>query len=108
MLAIKVLPKELQPDQQINPEAHLKLAVEGTLIEFNGENLKQTADLKQIRKLYKLDVPVPSKAGKTKPKKGGENNDYAAAVQVNGFDYEVDKVREMEAVIIGIMALKGS
>lgn len=77
-------------------------------MEFNDEHLKQTAELAQIRKLYKLDAPDPSKAGKTKSKKGTDADDNTPSARTNGVHKELDDVREMEAVILGIMALKGS
>jgi EKC/KEOPS complex subunit CGI121/TPRKB len=97
-----------ESDHQIDYDTHLKTNVEGTPVQFDDESLKQISDLQQIRKLYKLDAPVPSKAHKGKPKKVAENSEDAAASQTNGVHALLDDVAEMEAVILGIMALKGS
>lgn len=94
--------------QQQDPEAHLRSAVEGTAIEFNDEQLRRTADLPQIRKLYKLDAPAPSKAINRRGKKAVDLADENSAYQTNGVHDEQEGVLEMEAVIVGIMALKGS
>jgi len=110
VLAIKIVSSGSEPAdaQAQDPETHLKAAVDGTFIEFSDEQLKQTADLSQIRKIYKLDAPAPSKAGKGKSKKSAANTDGSVDTQTNGVHHELDDVREMEAVILGIMALKGS
>ncbi|KIW09543.1 uncharacterized protein PV09_00416 [Verruconis gallopava] len=107
VLAVKVVAKQAQGVQPVDPETHLKAVVEGTHVDFNDENLKDIADLPQIRKLYKLDAPLPSKAGKNKPKKAADN-EASDSAQTNGINIEIDNVRDMEAVILGIMALKGS
>jgi EKC/KEOPS complex subunit CGI121/TPRKB len=108
VLAIKVLAKDTQVSQHLEPETHLKSAVEGTLTDFNDHTLKESADFPQIRKLYKLDAPVPSKAGKHRLRKGVVSSENAIRNQTNGVHTEIDNVQEMEAVILGIMALKGS
>lgn len=97
------------PDvQQFNPRTHLTSTVEGTLLPFDDQHLQQNADLSQIRKLYKLDVPVPSKAGKNKSKKSTAGVEPSLEPRTNGVHSELDNIREMEAIIMGIMALKGS
>jgi EKC/KEOPS complex subunit CGI121/TPRKB len=78
------------------------------LVEFDDKHLNELADLAQIRKFYKLDAPAPSKAGKKKPNKGKIVGEEAVLINTNGVHSELDDVREMEAVILGIMALKGS
>jgi len=100
--------KSARIEQLQDPEAHLRSSVEGTVVEFDNRQLRQTADLPQIRKLYKLDAPTTSKAGNRKGKKATDSVDGTSTSQTNGVYAELDDVLEMEAVILGIMALKGS
>lgn len=91
-----------------DPSIHLSDSVEGTRIEFNDANLKETADIPRLIKIYKLtpgaDRPGAWKRGKEA--RGGSN--VVPGKQLNGTTEEVDQVKEMEAVIMGTMALKGS
>lgn len=75
---------------------HLGDAVQGTSVELGEEGLELGAscDVELIRKMYKLG----GDAGK-KGKKGSV---------VNGTGGEQDKIKDMESVILGIIALKGS
>jgi hypothetical protein len=91
-----------------NPSSHLFESVEGTRIEFNDANLQETADLPRLTKIYKLtpgaDMPGAGKRGKG-PRAGSS---AAPQKQTNGSGEEVDQIKEMEAVVLGTMALKGS
>lgn len=79
-------------------ERHLEANVKGERIEFDDEGLAGMSDLGRIRKIYKLNAPDGGGKGK---KKGGEVNG------VNG-DEERDERAEMESVVLGLMALRGS
>jgi len=66
--------------------------------------LASITDVERVRKIYKLNSPEGSikKDGK-KAKEGGR--------QVNGMSSELDEIeqiQEMERVILGMMAIKGS
>lgn len=91
-----------------DPSIHLSESVEGTRIEFDDTNLKETADLPRLTKIYKLtagaDMPGAGKR-RSGPRVG---SNVAPEKQSNGTTEEVDRVKEMEAVMLGTMALKGS
>ena len=67
-------------------EQHLKANVEGEQIEFDEENLTQVVDIAKVRKAYKLGAP---------PK-----NKYSAESKQD--------LKEMELIILGMMALRGA
>lgn len=75
---------------------HLSDAVQGTSVELgeDGVELGSCCNVDQIRKTYKLG----GDAGK-KGKKGPI---------VNGTRGEQEKIKDMESVVLGIIALKGS
>jgi EKC/KEOPS complex subunit CGI121/TPRKB len=91
-----------------DPSSHLSDSVQGTRVEFSDANLKETADLPRLIKIYKLtpgaDMPGAGKRGKGA--RGVSNT--ASEKQSNGTMEDVDRIKEMEAVILGTMALKGS
>ncbi|KAF2010537.1 CGI-121-domain-containing protein [Aaosphaeria arxii CBS 175.79] len=74
---------------------HLGEHVKGESVPLGeeGQELGQWADEAKLRKIYKLEP-----AGGGKPKKGAVNGDGAA----------LDPRKEMEAVILGLMTIKGS
>lgn len=87
---------------------HLADSVEGTRIDFNNANLKETADLPRLTKIYKL-TPGADMPGAGKRGKGARGiNNATPEKHTNGTTKEVDQLKEMEAVILGTMALKGS
>lgn len=91
-----------------DPSSHLSASIDGTRIEFNNTRLEETADLSRLIKIYKLtpgaDLPGIGKRGK-----GGRGGNSAAPEKLlNGTSEEVNQIKEMEAVILGTMALKGS
>jgi EKC/KEOPS complex subunit CGI121/TPRKB len=107
LLAVKVIDTTntlTYPD----PSSHLSASVEGTRIEFNDATLKDIADLPRLTKIYKLtpgaDMPGAGKRGKG----GRSGSSVAPEKQMNGTSEDVDQIKEMEAVILGTMALKGS
>lgn len=92
--------KEWLVDGDITNESlsqHLGSVVEGTSVEISekGEELGQWCDMDKIRKVYKL--------GDGTAKKGNEG----AAVNGHGPEKEGEK-KQMEVVILGTIALKGS
>ncbi|KAH3920476.1 EKC/KEOPS complex subunit [Parastagonospora nodorum] len=92
--------KEWLVDGEITNESvsqHLGSVVEGTSVEISekGEELGQWCDIDKIRKVYKL--------GDGSAKKGKKG----AAVNGDGAEKEGEK-KQMEVVILGTIALKGS
>jgi EKC/KEOPS complex subunit CGI121/TPRKB len=91
--------KEWAVDGSITKESvsqHLGSVVEGTSVEISekGEELGQWCDIEKIRRVYKL-----GDGGAKKAKKGAA---------VNGDGGEEDEKKQMEVVILGTIALKGS
>ena len=91
--------KEWVTDSSITNESvsqHLGDVVEGTSVQIEeaGEELGEWCDVEKVRKVYKLGDGAAKKG-----KKG---------VVVNGDAGKKDERKEMESVILGIMALKGS
>ncbi|KAL1798260.1 hypothetical protein ACET3X_002297 [Alternaria dauci] len=92
-----------QKDDSITNESvslHLGSAVEGTSVEVGeaGEELGMWCDVEKVKKVYKLGGD-----GGKKGKKGVVNGD--------GGDVEkrkADEKRDIESVVLGIIALKGS
>jgi EKC/KEOPS complex subunit CGI121/TPRKB len=91
-----------------DPSSHLSASVEGDRIDFSNANLKDTADLPRLTKIYKLtpgaDTPSAGKRGK----RGRDDSSAAPEKKMNGMSDPIDQIKEMEAVILGTMALKGS
>ncbi|KAF2138261.1 uncharacterized protein K452DRAFT_277286 [Aplosporella prunicola CBS 121167] len=86
LLAIKVS----TPSSPVTAEAvqaHLSTAIEGTPLELTDAELARFTDLARIRKIYKLDSAKPMDGTADEP---------------------VDERKDMEAVVLGTMALKGS
>ncbi|OJD36723.1 protein cgi121 [Diplodia corticola] len=109
LLAIKV-PTDGRPLSANQVEAHLSASVEGTAVPFTDDTLSEFSDLPRIRKIYKLDAALPSQKGRNPPKKRKQPNGLA---HLNGSAADEapapsDDRKEMEACILGIMALKGS
>ncbi|KAH7024273.1 kinase binding protein CGI-121-domain-containing protein [Macrophomina phaseolina] len=108
LLAVKVS-TETAPTSAEQVESHLSESVEGTAIAFTDENLAEFTDLARIRKIYKFDAALPSQKGKNPPKNKRQTN---GVTHLSGTTSEEaaprDDKMEMEACILGIMALKGS
>ncbi|TID15997.1 Zinc finger CCCH-type protein [Venturia nashicola] len=107
LLAVKVIDSTNMLTAS-DPSIHLSESVEGNRIEFNDANLKETADIPRLIKIYKLTAgtDMPSSGKRGKGPRGGSN--AAPEQHPNGTTEEVDQVKEMEAVMLGTMALKGS
>ncbi|KAF2090119.1 CGI-121-domain-containing protein [Saccharata proteae CBS 121410] len=80
-------------------QSHLSTSVEGTSIPFSDESLAKFTDFARIRKIYKLDAAA---SGGKKGKPNGVNG------TANGTGSQLSEAKEMEACVLGIMALKGS
>ena len=78
---------------------HLGNEVKGTSVEIGagGEELGMSCDLEKIRKTYKLGG---DRSGRSNKGKKGE--------LANGDGADKEERKEMEGVILGIMALKGA
>ncbi|EOD46590.1 hypothetical protein UCRNP2_6691 [Neofusicoccum parvum UCRNP2] len=108
LLAIKVS-TESAPVSVDAVQSHLSESVEGTALPFTDASLAEFTDLARIRKIYKLDAALPSQKGKNPSKKNKQAN---GVTHLNGAATDEppprDDKQEMEACILGIMALKGS
>ncbi|KAJ9636245.1 hypothetical protein H2199_007920 [Coniosporium tulheliwenetii] len=108
LLAVKVGSPDSPNITAESVQKHLTEVVSGTPMRFGEEELERIADVKKIRKTYKLD-DGGGRTGKGNRKGGKKANGVVNGVHgpENGLD-ELDELREVEAVILGIMALKGS
>ncbi|KAL9613127.1 MAG: hypothetical protein Q9167_002292 [Letrouitia subvulpina] len=82
--------------------SHLSSCIEGTSIPFRDSNIRTLTDLDKVKKIYKLAGAAKSTSGKSTTK--------GMADKVN---QELDKDdegqwQELEAIILGSMALKGA
>jgi EKC/KEOPS complex subunit CGI121/TPRKB len=96
LIAVKL---SLSPETTSESVAsHLRDAVKGESVEIGdqGEEIGAWTDLHKVSSVYKLDTVGGVKPGAAK--KGAVNGEIA----------EADKRKEMEAVILGIMTIKGS
>lgn len=77
---------------------HLGTVVEGTAVEIgqDGEELGMACDVDKVRKLYKLGADGGAKKGKKGTVVNGDGGE------------KKDTRKEMESVILGTIALKGS
>lgn len=90
----------MQSDEGVTAESvseHLGGAVEGESVDVgeDGERIGERCDLGRVRKVYKLGGEGTGKKGK-----GGGS--------VNGVGSGKDEKKEVESVVLGIIALKGS
>ena len=67
-------------------EEHLNTHVEGKQIDFEEESLAKLADIPRIKKAYKLQPTQPLKQS----------------------DNQKDDLKEMEVLVLGMMALRGA
>jgi len=81
-------------------------------IPFTNDVLANITDLVKVRKIYKLDASNVNSSGsvgkKGKRGKSGGNEDVMINSSANRLEAGLDERVEMESVILGIMALKGS
>lgn len=109
LLAIKVTNVPNAIPTQLEPATYLDEFVEGTRIEFNDDILRNVADIPRVRKIYKLNSGDSIVGGGNKTSKSRKaSGSTAGADQINGIHDKVDEFKEMEPIILGIMALKGS
>lgn len=80
-------------------QSHLRASVDGTPMPFTDESLRRTTDMAKVRKLYKLDSGGEAKKGAAEKTRTNGTADGIG---------DVDERREVEAVALGMMALKGS
>jgi EKC/KEOPS complex subunit CGI121/TPRKB len=77
-------------------QKHLEASVDGTPVALQDEVLSGFTDLAKVRKIYKLESGAPG----GKKGKAGETG-----MALNG--NAAEERREMEAVVVGSMALRG-
>lgn len=87
---------------------HLRANVQGRLLPFTDEAVSSLTDMAKITKLYKLtSSDSGSKSSKRKAPKMNGVSGAGAPVEGESKGVVGDRA-EMEAVILGIMAMKGS
>jgi Kinase binding protein CGI-121 len=95
---VKVIPPvESGSDQSTglkDAATHLKTHVSGTQVPLDDNHLSEHTDIANIQKIYKIP-------NTTQPKK-------SAPASTNGIAPSAAKVKELERIIIGMMAIKGS
>lgn len=91
-----------------DPSLHLSESVQGTRIDFNDANLRETADIPRLTKIYKLTAGADMLGFGKRGKEPRGSSNVSPEKQSNGTTEEVDQLKEMEAVMLGTMALKGS
>lgn len=74
-----------------NVSKHLLDSVDGKLVDFTNDNIAAVSDLLRIKKIYKL--PADSKSTSARP---------------NGFTPYQEQIQQIEAMVLGTMAVKGS
>ena len=93
-------------------ETHLSSSITGVAIPFTNDVLADITDLVKVRKIYKLDASNMNSSGsvgkKGKRGKSGGNEEVIINGDANRLEAGLDERVEMESVILGIMALKGS
>jgi len=98
LLAIKVLNVPNSAPATSHPSTHLAGVVQGTRISFTDESLASITDVARVRKIYKLDAPSEGAPKKRLKLPNGLSQESA----------EANEREEMEKVILGLMAIKGS
>lgn len=93
-------------------ERHLSSSITGVAIPFTNDVLTNITDLVKVRKIYKLDASNVNSSGsvgkKGKTGKSGGNEEVMINGDANRLETGLDERIEIESVILGIMALKGS
>ncbi len=74
-------------------QQHLKSAIEGTAVEFSDTVLSKMTDMLRVRKIYKVNAQAQTGGKKAKS---------------NGAVSEEAEKKELEAVVLGLMALRGA
>ena len=72
---------------------HVNASVEGMPVAFTNANIADVSDTSKIRKIYKLPL---------------ESNKPRLGTQLNGSQPKEDENQQLEDVILGTMAIKGS
>jgi EKC/KEOPS complex subunit CGI121/TPRKB len=92
LLAIKVLPASASTEIVAT---HLQDSVRGKPLPFTDETIAQHSDMALIRKIYKLSSSNTIRGA-------------ASSSSVNGTRSKEKEIKEAEAVVLGMMAIKGS
>lgn len=93
-------------------ERHLSSSITGVAIPFTNDALADITDLAKVRRIYKLDTGNANSNGsagkKGKRDKSAGNAEVIANGEANRSGAGPDERIEIESVVLGIMALKGS
>jgi EKC/KEOPS complex subunit CGI121/TPRKB len=97
LIAIKVVtvPQSTSEEQAAiaNISQHLQTHVQGQQMSFTDVTLAEVSDVDRIRKVYKAPLPPTPKGGKA---------------QSNGTAASPSQIHDLEAILLGSMAIKGS
>ena len=80
---------------------HLGKAIEGESVAFGDEQLRNVTDLSKVKKIYKLNAPA---SGKGPQRKKGQQEPVPEKLLTD----VVDERREIEAIVLGMIALRGA
>ncbi|KAL8934578.1 MAG: hypothetical protein Q9216_005840 [Gyalolechia sp. 2 TL-2023] len=90
-------------------EQHLSESIQGNALPFEEPEIAKLTDIPKIRKIYKLtDAGQGHNKGTGKRGKGGAERNEGAKVTENGEQGQMAKRKELEAMVLGLMALRGA
>ena len=83
---------------------HMTANILGDAVAFSDATLSETCDVARIRKVYKIQDPTSAQSkGKKQQRQTNGISEHESKAEEN-----VDEVKELESVILGMMTLKGS
>ena len=109
LLVVKVSPTETSCKEAV--AEHLTAHVQGTPVDFTDENIAAVMDLERVRKTYKISLAQGQnkRHGNAKPDAVyGTGNATAIATTTNDHTQDRNERKEVEVVVLGMMAIKGS
>ncbi|KAI9705297.1 MAG: hypothetical protein M1820_005296 [Bogoriella megaspora] len=104
IVAIKIGCPDHPHINESSVQNHLSSNVEGITVDFSDATFAETRDVPRIRKIYKIPDTASAQPKGKKGQKQTNGTSYDAEITKN----EVDEIKELEAVILGMMTLKGS
>lgn len=98
MLVIKLSTSPAVTQETV--KAHMEANFQGECVPFCDENLRAMTDLQRVRKIYKLNAPVPNASRRIEV-----HSDNSMNVRTED---EAAIGKELEMSILGSMALRGA
>jgi EKC/KEOPS complex subunit CGI121/TPRKB len=97
LIAVKVLPlaglTKVEGEQRAGEvQEHLEAVIKGQALPFTDENLQKQTDLSKVRKVYKLHTVELAKEAKLS----------------NGASLKLEQCQQLEGLVLGLMAIRGS